>query len=104
MSKLPKHLPLRDSRARTFPTAWKESYFRRNFDKNRGGYICPGCNKAFAGPAGFRQLDADHIKPYAKGGLTVWKTLSCGANPATRRRVTKCRKPKTIWNYTTIST
>ena len=81
MSKLPKNLPPRDPQARTFPSAWKNSYFHRNYDENRGGYVCPDCDKVFSGPSGFRQLDADHIKPYSQGGLTVWDNLTLLCKP-----------------------
>ncbi len=81
MSKLPKNLPPRDPQALTFPTVWKESYFMRNFNENWGGYVCPDCDKVFLGPADFRRLEAEHIKPQADGGLTVWENLILRCKP-----------------------
>ena len=75
MSALPPSLPTCDPRACYFPTAWKESYFRRHYDKNLGGYVCPDCEQVFSGPSGFRELEADYIIPYSQGGLTVWENL-----------------------------
>ena len=64
---------------RLFPPEWKESFFRRRFDEQRRGYICPGCERVFVGTTGLSELEADHIVPYSKGGLTVWSnmTLRC---------------------------
>ena len=75
MSSQPSNLPTWNPCNRYFPSIWKESYFRRNFNDSRGGYVCPNCNKVFAGVAGFQQLEADHIKPYSQGGLTVWNNM-----------------------------
>ncbi|NEO44081.1 MAG: HNH endonuclease [Moorea sp. SIO4A3] len=33
------------------------------------------CHRLFRGPKGFRQLKADHIHPFSKGGLTTWDNL-----------------------------
>ena len=81
MSTIPSSLPPCDPKTRLFPPEWKEAYFRRNYDENHGGYVCPDCKQVFYGPKGFRQLEADHIKPYSQCGLTVWEnmTLRCKA-------------------------
>ena len=89
MSALPPNLPTCDPRARHFPTAWKESYFRRNHDENLGGYVCPDCEQVFSGLSDFRKLDADHIIPYSQGGLTAWENLTLRCKPC---NVTKSNK------------
>ena len=81
LSSLPPNLPTCDPQARFFPKAWKQAYFLRNFDKSRGGYVCPDCKKVFCGPTGFQQLDADHIIPYARDGATVWENLTLRCKP-----------------------
>jgi len=80
MNSLPPNLPKCDPHVRFFPKEWKESYFRRHYNSNLAGYLCPSCNTVFRGPAGFEKLHADHIKPIAHGGLTVWDNmvLLCG--------------------------
>jgi 5-methylcytosine-specific restriction endonuclease McrA len=75
MQDLPLHLPTCDPNQRLFPPEWKESYFRRHFNEVRGGYVCPNCDQVFIGIAGFSQLEADHIIPFTKGGLTIWANL-----------------------------
>jgi 5-methylcytosine-specific restriction endonuclease McrA len=81
MSNLPPYLPDCDPHERLFPGEWKESYFRRHFNKNAGGYICPDCDELFIGPSGFEQLHADHRVPISQGGLTVWENMNllCGS-------------------------
>lgn len=78
-SDLPKNLIHCDPHQRHFPIEWKESYFRRNFNNEKSGYVCPDCKLVFKGVSGFGQLQADHILPFSRGGLTVWKnmTLRC---------------------------
>ncbi|MCC3408394.1 MAG: HNH endonuclease [Microcoleus sp. PH2017_10_PVI_O_A] len=39
------------------------------------GYVCPTCKIVFRGPKGFKELKADHIYPFSKGGLTIWDNL-----------------------------
>ena len=61
--------------------AWKESYFRENWNEERGGYVCPDCNQAFAGPKDFRQLEGDRLIPRSQGGQTVWDNLILRCKP-----------------------
>ena len=78
---LPDYLPACDPLARAFPVEWKEAFFRRNFDKGAGSYVCPGCGRVFRGPQGFRRLHADHIIPRSKGGLTIWENMNLVCGP-----------------------
>ncbi len=89
MSSQPPNLPTCDPQSRYFPIEWKESYFRRNLNHNRGGYVCPDCDQVFSGVAGFRQLESDHIKPYSQGGLTEWENLTLLCRPC---NMAKCDK------------
>ena len=81
MPELPRHLPSCDPESPNFPKEWKESYFRRNYNSNLEGYVCPTCRKVFSGTSGFRKLHGDHIIPRSRGGATVWEnlTLLCGS-------------------------
>lgn len=72
---LPKGLEQCDPYQRIFPLSWKQAYFRLNFNEELKGYICPICKNVFSGTQGFRQLRADHIHPFSRGGLTVWHNL-----------------------------
>ncbi|MYE89796.1 HNH endonuclease [Candidatus Poribacteria bacterium] len=81
LSLLPPNLPTCDPQARYFPKEWKQSYFRRHYDSRCGGYVCPDCEQVFSGPKDFQQLDADHIKPHSRGGLTVWENLTLRCKP-----------------------
>jgi len=78
---LPLNLPRCDPRQRLFPLEWKESFFRRRFDERQRGYICPGCKGVFVGTAGLSELEADHIIPFSKGGLTVWSNMILRCKP-----------------------
>ncbi|MDE5111899.1 MAG: HNH endonuclease signature motif containing protein [Trichodesmium sp. St15_bin1_1] len=62
-------------KARKFPISWKEAYFRLNFNSELEGYVCPICQRLFRGSKGFKELRADHIHPFSKGGLTTWDNL-----------------------------
>jgi 5-methylcytosine-specific restriction endonuclease McrA len=75
MEKKPKNLPDVSENERFFPKEWKESFFRRKFDPEKGGYTCPKCFNLFKGPNGFKNLEADHIIPYSKGGKTIWANM-----------------------------
>ncbi|MGB3532830.1 MAG: HNH endonuclease signature motif containing protein [Microcoleaceae cyanobacterium] len=75
MYNLPQGLEKCDPYQRFFPPAWKQAYFRMNFDEKVKGYVCPACQQAFRAPKGFEELKCDHIHPFSKGGLTVWENL-----------------------------
>lgn len=77
---LPLNLSPCDPDALVFPKEWKESFFRRNYNHEREGYVCPDCNQIFSGPEGFNKLHGDHIIPRSLGGKTIWEnmTLRCG--------------------------
>ena len=93
LSSQPPHLPACDPHSRYFPVTWKESFFRRNFNHDRGGYVCPSCNQIFSGVAGFHQIEADHIIPYSQGGLTVWENLILLCRPCNMAKRDK------MWSY-----
>lgn len=81
MTSLPLHLPYCAPNALIFPKEWKESYFRRNFDNAKVGYVCPDCKRVFVGLSGFQKLHGDHIIPRSKGGLTIWENLTLRCRP-----------------------
>jgi len=53
----------------------KNRSFGENFNEIRGGYVCPDCGDVFVGTNGLEHLEADHVIPFSKGGLTVWNNL-----------------------------
>ena len=75
MREIPESLQPSNPKARNFPISWKEAYFRLNFNSELEGYVCPICQRLFRGSKGFKELRADHIHPFSKGGLTTWNNL-----------------------------
>ena len=75
MIEIPKGLQQCNLKARSFSISWKEAYFRLHFNSELEGYVCPMCQRLFQSPKGFKQLKADHIYPFSKGGLTTWDNL-----------------------------
>jgi hypothetical protein len=76
----PQFLDLVDPKLRVYPPAWRDAAVRALHDHAVGGVICPGCQALFASRAQLRALQADHIVPYSRGGLTTWDNLQllCG--------------------------
>ncbi|MDG7000881.1 MAG: HNH endonuclease [Nitrososphaerota archaeon] len=78
----PRQLENCNSWSRTFPESWKSAYFRRVVKNPEIGYECPMCHKCFRGLKGYKQLHADHIRPYSSFsrysdnlGPTTWENL-----------------------------
>lgn len=71
----PEGLESCDPKQRAFPSSWKESYVRIYFNEDKGGYVCPHCQEVFRGTEGFKELEADHISTFSKGGLTTWENM-----------------------------
>jgi hypothetical protein len=60
---------------RTFPTEWKNTYFRRtatNNEEGRVSYICPLCREAFS-HEDIDLLQGDHVWPWSFFGETSWE-------------------------------
>lgn len=64
-----------DPRARRFPDSWKDAAIRILFDVAIGGVQCAGCKAVHKGRAQLRLLQADHIHPWSREGLTVWANM-----------------------------
>lgn len=71
----PRRLPPLDVRARIYPPSWKDAAVRRLFDEQLQGVVCPLCRVVLSGRRGLASLQADHIVPWSKGGLTTWANL-----------------------------
>lgn len=78
---MPQNLEPVDPRARAFPTSWRDAAIRALFDSTIGGVVCPICQIEFRGMRQLKMLHADHIKPWSKGGMTIWENLQllCGS-------------------------
>jgi len=74
-SQLPENLEKVSPSERTFPPSWKDAAIRELYDEAIGGVVCPGCKKIFRERKELKTLQADHIIPWTKGGLTDWGNL-----------------------------
>lgn len=61
--------------ARLYPASWRDAAVRACFETERGGVVCGRCSKLFRRPSELRLLQADHIVPVSRGGLTTWENL-----------------------------
>lgn len=78
-----------DPLARQFPTAWRDTRFRRSAKRTSEGelvYYCPICNKGFDHTY-IDFLQGDHIWPYSLFGETSWANyqLICGSCNSRKR-------------------
>jgi len=71
----PHGLPAIEQTARIYPASWRDAAIRRLFDPDLNGIRCPGCASVLAGRRGLSALQADHIVPWSRGGLTTWPNL-----------------------------
>jgi 5-methylcytosine-specific restriction endonuclease McrA len=76
----PPYLEAVPERARVYPPAWRDAAVRALYCLTSGGITCPGCQRLFATRAQLRELQADHILAYSRGGETTWINLQllCG--------------------------
>ncbi len=86
LAKAPDNLEPADPRARSFPPSWRDAAIRASYDAQAGGVLCPGCNEYFRGGRQLRLLEADHIVPWAQGGLTTWENLQLLCRPCNRTK------------------
>jgi 5-methylcytosine-specific restriction endonuclease McrA len=74
-SQLPENLEKVSPSVRIFPASWKDAAIRELYDEAMGGVVCPICKKILRGRKELKTLQADHIIPWTKGGLTDWENL-----------------------------
>jgi hypothetical protein len=76
----PPYLEVVHVRDRMYPAAWRDAAVRALYDPAIGGIVCPGCDLRFTERARLRELQADHIHAYSRGGETTWANLQllCG--------------------------
>lgn len=72
---MPLNLEPVDPRARVFPPSWRDAAIRGLYDASIGGVTCPDCRVVFQGLNQLKMLQADHIIPWTRGGLTTWENL-----------------------------
>lgn len=71
----PGYLAAIEADVRLYPASWRDAAVRSSFRAELKGVACPKCQRVFRRPAELRLLQADHIVPYARGGLTTWENL-----------------------------
>jgi 5-methylcytosine-specific restriction endonuclease McrA len=71
----PAELPDIDPTLRGYPGSYRDAAIRASWDAEKGGIVCSSCNVVFATRASLRQLQADHVQAFARGGLTTWENL-----------------------------
>lgn len=80
MNELPFGLLPCDPRLRHFPDTWKNAKYREGLGPQ--GFICPCCNQ----PKQYKELEADHIIPFSRGGRTEWSNLQLLCKACNRRK------------------
>lgn len=70
-----------DPGSRLFPASWKDAAIRELYDETEKGIVCPLCRKVFRSLSGLKQLQADHIEPWSRGGKTTWQNLQLLCKP-----------------------
>jgi 5-methylcytosine-specific restriction endonuclease McrA len=75
-----------DSSSRIFPASWRDAAIRELFDNAVGGVRCARCVAVFCSLAELRTLQADHIVPWSKGGLTTWANMQLLCSPCNRAK------------------
>jgi 5-methylcytosine-specific restriction endonuclease McrA len=60
---------------RLFPPSWKDAAIRELYNVALGGVPCAICKTVFHGRVGLRSLQADHIQPWSRGGMTTWENM-----------------------------
>ena len=73
-------------RNRAFPPSWKDAAIRSLYDDKAGGVQCQGCGVVLCGLAQLRSLEADHIYPWSRGGLTTWENMQLLCRPCNSRK------------------
>lgn len=72
---MPQNLEFVDPKDRTFPPSWRDAAIRQLYNSSLGGVVCPSCGVLFRGLNQLRMLQADHIIPCTRNGLTTWDNL-----------------------------
>jgi 5-methylcytosine-specific restriction endonuclease McrA len=81
MGDLPDNLEAADPKARSFPPSWRDAAIRSLYDHKQNGVVCLGCGQLFHGRRNLSRLQADHIVPWSRGGLTTWNNLQILCRP-----------------------
>lgn len=84
-SPFPANLSPVDPSSRMFPADWKDQAIFIEL-RAKGSVTCSLCSEKFIVRADLRLLEADHIKPFSKGGLTVWENLQLLWRPCNRSK------------------
>lgn len=71
----PGYLSSVEATVRLYPASWRDAAVRASYSAEHGGVVCPACLRLFQRPAELRRLQADHIHPVSRGGLTTWENL-----------------------------
>ena len=75
----PENLEAVDPKSRFYPSSWRDAAIRANYEQR--GILCKICHKYFIGRRELSMLEADHIRPWSRGGLTTWGNLQLLCRP-----------------------
>jgi 5-methylcytosine-specific restriction endonuclease McrA len=85
----PTVLPAADPRTRAFPASWVDAAIVMLRAEYSGMVPCALCQKLAVTRAELRALHADHVIPFARGGLTVWTNMQLLCAPCNYKKSAK---------------
>src|ERR1700722_6400537 len=96
ISAVPLGLEAIDPFDRIYPSSWKDYAILCEL-RSVGCVICPRCNSTFTRRSELRLLEADHIHPFSRGGLSTWKNLQLLCRPCNRSKSDEVVLEETIF-------
>jgi 5-methylcytosine-specific restriction endonuclease McrA len=82
---LPPELAVVPHDVRAFPSSWRDRAIAELL-RTQGAVICACCERHFLRRSELRELEADHVVPFSRGGPTTWRNLQILCRPCNRRK------------------